>query len=265
MSTRDASAELPILHEYAIRAHKLADEVLNQTFNFQESDHFGFMALCFAYKQVEHGRSVQLLVGADQYIDAAIISRVMLEGYIHLAWAALKPEERPFNWRAYVLVTDFRTLKAKLDRGEIVDEVFKTDLTKTLQESATQFLTAAARKNGPEGYPDPYQRTWALNSEGSKVEISAMTSELNDPNLKPLYDELSQVIHWTPRGIGEHIQRSDTNVKVSFDKPFPAAMAASVSFIATTQTTLLLAHHFKLEMRASVEQLIKEYKRQLHI
>jgi Family of unknown function (DUF5677) len=265
MSTRDASAELPILHEFANRAHQLADEALAKKFNFPETDHFGFMTLCFASKQIEHSRSIQLLVGAGQYIDAAIIARVMLEGYVQLAWAALKPEERAFNWRAYVLVTDFRTLKAKLDRGEIVDEAFKSNLKQDLQKSATQFLTAKARENGLENYPDPYQRTWAVSSNGLKIDIADMTKELNDPNLKPLYEELSQLIHWTTRGIGEHIQRNEAKVNVSFDKPFPAAMAASVSFIATTKTTLLLAHHFNLAIRTNVEQLTEEYKMRLHI
>ena len=260
---RNAERDLPLVRRHTQRMLELIELRTKKGFKLNESDHFGFMALCFVYKQLEHAHAIAILVDAEQYADADILARVMLEGLILLGWASLLPEERGHRWRAYALVSDWKVLVEKKRHGEEVNPEVEQDIQLRLSELDVPFLTSAARKNGTEGYPDPYQKSWRVNSDGSKVELSNMVDELKNPLLKELYEDLSQLGHWTPRGIGENIKRNGLSVRLEFRSKNYAARACSVTFQALGDTLQILSAHFGLNMENELRNIFDDYLKEL--
>jgi hypothetical protein len=89
--------------EYISKAHASGDKLSNLVLDMLRlvkldptKDQLGLMIASFGYKQLEHFKSIRLLVDAGQHRDAVVISRVMMEGFIVLNWASLGPE-RPIN------------------------------------------------------------------------------------------------------------------------------------------------------------------------
>ena len=259
---RNAEHDFPIIRKHTQRMLELVELRTKKDFKLNELDHFGFMALCFTYKQLEHAHSIEILVDSGQYIDAAILARVMLEGFLLLGWASLLPEERGLRWRAYALVSDFKLLMEKKHRGEEVNTDVEKELRLRLSEFDEPFLTSIARKNGKEKYPDPYQKSWRVHADGSKVELRDMVDDLKDPQLKELYENLSQFGHWTPRGIGE-IKRDDLNVRIEFQSKGYAAQACAATFFVLGYTLEILSRHFGLGMESEVTNAFDDYLREL--
>lgn len=259
---RDPAHDLPIMREHLEAAYAVADSDFLGDVLLADSDHLGFMALCFAYKQFAHARSVMLLLDAHQHIDAATIGRVMLEGLILVAWAALRPDERPLRWRAYSLVSDWKKIQAEAGAPspELVEK--KADLAKRLIEHP-EFLTGGARKHGPASFPDPYQANWRLDANGSKVELRDMAAELEDPALKVLYDELSQAAHWTPRGVAIDVSSEEDRTTFAFTSATQAAMACGAAFLSLTQTAMLLHQHYRGQPHVRMQNVFDSYVRRL--
>lgn len=261
---RNAESDLPIMRKHTQRMLELVLLRTKEDFQLNETDHFGFMALCFVYKQLEHARSILILIDEGQYIDAAILARVMLEGFILLGWASLLPDERGLRWRSYALISDWKLLVEKKRRGEEVDPDVERELRLRLSELDAPFLTANARKNGKEKYPDPYQKSWRVHPNGSKVELNEMVDDLKDPQLKDLYENLSQFGHWTPRGIGK-IKRNDLSVRLEFRSKSYAAQACAATYLVLGHTLEILSRHFKLNLESEVENVIDDYLKELRV
>lgn len=255
---RNSEVDLPVLHHYARQMFLLAEEIFNSGFMVSDADHFGFMALCYGGKQLEHARSIGLLVDSYQYVDAAILSRVMLEGLVHLGWASLKADERGLRWRAYVLVSDWKLLQIKKEAGENTDLMVEKELKERLSQLGLPYLTKKARKGSSDAYADPYQNTWMVDAEGSKIELSEMIQEIGDTQLKMLYDSLSQYIHWTPRGVGELIRRDKGGVSFGDPPSNLAAMSCAVATQMLGHTLEIISSHFDLGMGEKVKKLFQE-------
>jgi hypothetical protein len=260
---RNADSDLPIIRKHVQHMLELFDLRTKGSFNLDESDHFGFMALCFSYKQLEHAHSIAILVDAGQYADANILARVMLEGLVLLGWASLLPEERGHRWRAYALVSDWKVLVEKKQRGEEVAPEVEQNLKLRLTELGEPFLTSSARKNGIENYPNPYQKSWQVNPDGSKVELSKMIDDLNNPQLKELYENLSQLGHWTPRGIGENIRRDGSGVWLELESKGYAAQACAVTFQVLGHTLEIVSAHLRLGAEIEVQNVFDSYLKEL--
>lgn len=67
-----------------------------------------FMAMAFVTKQLEHVQTIEGLVGMGIHRDTELISRVVIEGFIQLAWAFARNiairVERTGRWLAYEFV-----------------------------------------------------------------------------------------------------------------------------------------------------------------
>lgn len=123
-----ASKDKPILRAFAERLLRLAAEVTRPPLPYDEHDHLGFMALCFVSKQMEHLRSVCMLIAVGRDRDAALIARSMVEGMGLLLWAARKPTERPLLWRSSVWVEEWCQLQTKEAPGEDIETSRKLDI-----------------------------------------------------------------------------------------------------------------------------------------
>ena len=256
---RNPEIDVPILGQYCHDCHNLALETFAPSISTNEADHFGFMAVCFVRTQLTHSESCLTLVNQNLLIGSEVIARVMLKGAILLAWAGLEPSIRPLRWRAFCLVLDWRTICELESEGKTVDQNQKAEIEDRLREFP-EFLTKKAHQHGCEKYKDPYQKTWTVDSDGAKLSIPQMATELKDPNLKLLYDSLSQHIHWTPLGFGQGIKRSDDRVSISFNTSRLCAQVLSAHFLALVTTFNAAAQHFNLPNLVKLHQLVKNYQ-----
>lgn len=262
---RTAETDLPILHKYAGAFFQLIEPQFSRTIKVSESDHFGFMALCFTHKQIEHARSLGILIDAQQHSDAAILARVMLEGLIYILWARLDKDDRPLAWRSFALVSDHETLLKAKSRGEHIDEMTEATLRERLAEEAKRFRTKSAIKQGAENFPNPYQKSWNVDKDGRKIELSEMVIEIGDPLLKELYDDLSQLGHWTVRGIGPLLRRSENGIKIDFNSSVSAAQACAVCIQSLGATSKAAAEHFNLPLLPKIDELFNDYLAELGV
>lgn len=262
---RTADTDLPILHKYAGAFFQLIEPQFSRTIKVSESDHFGFMALCFTHKQIEHARSLGILIDARQYSDAAILARVMLEGLIYILWARLDKNDRSLAWRSFALVSDYETLLKAKNRGEHVDEITEANLHERLSEEAKRFRTKNAIKQGAENLQNPYQRNWNVDKDGRRIELSEMVSEIGDPFLKELYDDLSQLGHWTVRGIGPLLRRSENGIKIDFNSSVSAAQACAACIQSLGATSKAAAEHFSLPLAPKIDELFIDYLAELGV
>lgn len=247
-----------IFHRYAGEMFKLVEPAFSQRINFKENDHFGFMSACFVNKQIEHARSLGILVDSGQYKDAEIISRVMLEGLIFILWARIDIDDRAFAWRSYSLVSDLDTMMKMKEKGEVVDQNQELELRNLLEQNANRFLTRKARLD-PTAYNNPYVRYWNVDKFGKKVELSQMAEELQDKSLKTLYDDLSQYSHWTPRGVGSSINKTKSGISMSFDSVYSAITACAVCIQSLGGTAKAASEHFGLGIHEDLDILFEKY------
>lgn len=136
LAEQRAEQALPELRDWLYRLLALTDEMAYGV-KYSDEDHLSFMALCFLGKQVDHARSVILLIPSR---DAVLVARSMIEGLVKLLWAESHPDVLTLKWRAFSYVHDWRVLREKARKGEAVDEDRRTSIEEALREFGEQFL-----------------------------------------------------------------------------------------------------------------------------
>lgn len=256
MKKPDPKKDLPVLRKHIERMIITTEKVIDRRFSYDESDHYAFMLLCFLMKQSEHLRSVAILVDAVQCRDATAIARMMLEGMSTLMWAACDHTNRPLQWRAYALVSDWELLNDKKANGEYVDSEMEKRLSDRLRQHGPKYLTKRARRGGANDTDWRFQKTWLLDAEGSHITRSSMFEEIKGESLYELYEDFSQWLHWTPRALGNCIERNeDGRTTYNPNSYHQAAQALAVAFLTTLQTLQLVYEHFKIQSKPPLDQL----------
>lgn len=252
-----AFRHLPSLISFSDELIGLAEDILGRDIRYSETDHLGFMALCFVSEQVEHLKSIRVLVDHGYHRDAGLIARSMMEGLCLLLWAAKDSPSRPLLWRSYAYVEDFRLMKRKEAAGESIEPARRTEIEKMLNQYGGQFLTKKARKAQREGKPvptDPYRRTW-----GGRP-VDQICDEVQGRLLyEHIYRGMSELIHWSPRGLGTAITRNGQGVTYSGVSPENAATALAVGFQALLQSFEILDEHLQLGEMQRLNQLRERY------
>lgn len=258
-----ASMNTPILRAFAERLLRLAAEITQPPLPYDDHDHLGFMTLCFVSKQMEHLRSVCMLIDAGRDRDAALIARSMVEGLGLLLWAALKPTERPLLWRSYVWVEDWRLLQTKEAAGEDTETSQKLEIQAQLDGYGHQFLTRKAKRRIAAGHPlpsDPYRPNWA------GVTIADVLREVGGlPLYESIYRQISGWIHWSPGAIGMAIERNQGSVGYVEADPESAATALAAGFQALFETVRELDAHFECGFADRLTELRDDLLTQLGI
>ncbi len=85
-------------------------------YNLDDSDHLGFMTLCFLSKQIDHMVAVLKLF---PHPDMQLIARTMIEGLSQLLWCFKEPEQA-FLWRGYAWISDWRLSREMIAKGQEV-------------------------------------------------------------------------------------------------------------------------------------------------
>lgn len=159
VKTPSASDDMAHLRQHLEGLLRVWDRVFSKPIAHDDS-HLAFMALAFAARQGEHARNVLRLQRA---VDTVLITRSMFEGLCQLLWAAHAPDDRPWRWRAFAYVQDWRTLQRKINAHEPVppDELVKVE--DGVKHHGDLFLNAKAREATAHGKPlpaNPYVPHW---------------------------------------------------------------------------------------------------------
>lgn len=255
-----AQQDLPGLRRWVNDLLALTDEIM-QRVPYSEEDHFGFMALCFIGKQVDHTKSILML---DENPDVALIARSMIEGLCQLLWTAKDSYARGLQWRAYIYIQDWRVMRKKIAAGEYVDKETQARTEKGVRLYGDQFLRSEARKKRTKGEPlpkDPYRKGWTGH------QVRQICEEVKGELLYlHLYRLFSDYHHWNPSGLGVAIKRQQNQVVYSSRSPQLTAAALTTAFHCLLQTVEVVDRHLGLGVARKFAELrdafIARYKAQ---
>jgi Family of unknown function (DUF5677) len=252
---KDLNKILAMSQLHAAEIYDYVDMHVAQPRKINEQDHFAFVAHSFLHKQVAHARSINLLMEAGLSSDALILSRVMLEGLIYIAWMYEDSDKRARKYRAFALIEDFRKIRDRDKRGLMVTKEQREMVETRLNELGPEYRSKAARSKALSHGDDPFQPSWNYDDQGAKIRISAMAEELGDKNLKPLYDELSQWSHWSIDGIAHNLIRTENAVRITSGNVCDAIRTCKVVAMSLSGTAIALSSHLKLGFETDLQAM----------
>jgi hypothetical protein len=263
----DFDKEIPKLRSYAFELANLTLDILKQS-KYEEYDHLMFMTSTFVCKQLGHIKSVLTLTDFGQYKDALSIARVMIEGYAILLWANKEPTVRPLNWRAYVLIDQFRRSFGRPDYAE-----HQEYLEIMLDRYCRKYLRDEYKtKPQRDIVPDNYLGTWRRDDSNDKNKFITITIEkvFEDVGLKEihdhLYDPASGWMHWDSFSMAETIERkADGGIICGLDPKYLGAAAIASGMQALFGSASLLDEHLKLGFSARLMDFHKRIEEGIEI
>lgn len=218
-----AARRLPAdLRKLRRRIAKVTDILSRCSFSEAElqrgQGYWRFMVLCFATKQLEHGRSVLSLRHTS---DSSLIARSMLEGVALLGEAQSNPESEARRWFDFDAVMAFREAKTRRHleqigaardlpiNGRTIGDL-EAEAKRDLVRVGGQFLSPESRKRKEKGLPslaDPYAKTWHARSITEILRRDA-------PRAFLVWSAMSESHHFRPRHFARALRRSGDAIKI---------------------------------------------------
>jgi hypothetical protein len=240
---RDGEApEFRFLMTRVSEALSLAAECSSSTRIFDEDD-FGFMAIHFLYKQMDHAESVQILAPRR---DCSLVARSMIDGLYQLLWTYQEATERARRWRSFSIINDWRLIQEQLSMGLEADESAKRRTEAGLNEFGAIHRTKKAANSSQ----DPFHKTW----HGS-IRLPDMASLVGRDLYDHVYTDLSDWEHWGVRGIGDAISRKGNQILFTSNSERIACQSLAVAFQCLIQILEVLDHHLKLGKVEAINHL----------
>jgi len=234
--------EVPFLHDQVKKALALADDV-SRRITINESDDFGFMAIQFLYKQIQHAESLLVLLPRR---DAGLVARTMIDGLYQLLWASQVREERGSLWRSFSIIHDWRLIQGRLKIGIAVDE---TVIRRN--EAALKALGNRHRFKKPKpNSPDPYSKRWH-----GGVSLAEMAAAVDRELYDGPYAELSDWEHWGVSGIGDSIVRENDRMVTESNSDRVADLSLLAAFQCLLQTLEVADAHLSLGIKDAIQTL----------
>lgn len=250
-----------IFDEYMPKAYIIVEklsksvlDMLNQVRLDPVNDRFGLMVASFAYKQLEHLKSVTMLGKAGQYRDATAISRIMMEGVIVLKWAGEEPAERSLDWISYSAVENYR-----LFYGTPAYEKQKTQIESNLKRYGIKFLKKDSQKKPiDKTTPEDYIKSWREN----KKPITALFNETKHIELfKSVYVPVSGWVHWDSLSLQQAISVNDEgDIIYGIETKHLGVAALALGIDSLNETARLLDSHFALGCITRLIELSKGHR-----
>jgi hypothetical protein len=239
---------------------KLALDMLQHVKLDPEKDYLGLMAASFAYKQLEHFKSIRLLVDAGQYRDAVAICRIMMEGVIILKWASEEPTERPLNWIKYSAVERYRRLYDTPMYAE-----HKALIESDLKLYGNQFLKKESRtKPFSEITPNDYIPNWRGIPAGDKFEKKGIKDIFKDTGHgeihETIYNPSSGWLHWDSLSLQEAVGIDGGAFIYGVETKHLGVASLAVGFDSLNETSNLLDDHFKLGYTSKLTNLGNDHR-----
>ena len=258
----DLDKELVGLNSCANKLAEIVIDMLPQA-KFGEYDHLKFMGATFVCKQLEHLKSILILVDAGQYNDAWSIARVMVEGLAILQWANTEPSKHPLNWRAYVWVDQFKMLY-----GTPEYDKHKAEIDEALDKQCRQYLKAESKdKPQKDIIPDDYLTGWRReDDENGKFINKRVINIFKDVGLENIhegiYSPASGWIHWDSMSMAKCIERSPEGaIKWTVDLKYLGAAALSSGIHALYASAMILDGNFDLGFASKLTEAFKTHPR----
>jgi Family of unknown function (DUF5677) len=242
--------EVPFLHDQVKKVLALADQK-SRSISIREDDDFGFMAIQFLYKQIQHAESLLLLVPRR---DAGLIARTMIDGLYQLLWSYHAPAERARLWRSYSIIHDWRLMQGRLKEGIAVDEA---EIKKN--DAGIKAFGDLHRLKKPKPHSsDPYHKNWH-----GGVKLADMADVVGRELYDGPYAELSDWEHWGVSGIGEAIFRKDDHAVVNTNSDRVAGLSLLAAFQCLLQTLEVADAHLSLNITDTVTALGENFRKTL--
>ncbi len=174
-----AIESMPILQAVALNLVRISDEILEKHIPYNEDNSADKMVLSFTQKQLEHFRSLRILIDAEAHRDSALIARAMLEGYGRLQWALADQPKRTELWKWYGLILDWRQVQANENHGFTYTDKQKVEIGALMAQHGEDYIKdklqkkqAAAKEAGVvKPLPaDPWAYDWTNVSVRSMFE-----------------------------------------------------------------------------------------------
>lgn len=249
-----SKSDLPGLKEWANTLLRFSENMLTRT-RYAKDDHLAFMTLCFLSKQIDHMKSILLLVPSR---DAILIARSMIEGLCQLLWAANSPEELPLRWRVYSAIYDWRLIKKKEALGEVID---KGQLDSTMDKVLRHGEMFLKNKYKGHGFQledlrnDPFQNNWRDGQSIESICVKVGGTKLYEK----AYKRFSAWHHWDCTGLGQAIRRKENKVIYTSLSESDSAMALAIAFQCLIETIQLADSHFKLGLGKDITDMKERY------
>lgn len=258
MANDRVTQELPEFMHFATELIQYIEKFTTQKIRYKSDDHLAYMALSFVSKQLEHLKSIRLLVEAGHGRDAALISRSMSEGLSYLLWAASEPSKRPLRWRKFINIEIFRSMIDRETRGEVIAPEIRANVLSTLSAMGNEFYREDAKKALQKGNKlpdDPYIYNWY-----DPLKIKTIFSAVEGLSLyKGPYKKTSQWIHWSPLGLSLAIEKSASLSTYSGNSPEDSIGALAAGFQALYESFKLLNDHLKLGHDKFIDDIRNSY------
>lgn len=224
-----------------------------------QKDYLGLMICSFAYKQLEHLKSVHLLIDGGQHRDAQAIARIMMEGFAKLKWASGAPIERSRDWIEYSAVERFRIFYNKPQYTK-----YKSEIELGLKEHGTKFLKKESKaKPLSEITPDDYITNWRLIPKGDNFNKRSVKDVFKDLGYEEvhemIYSPLSDWIHWGSLSLQGAISVTDDALVYGTETKHLGVISLAVAFDSLNDTAKLLDDHFKLGYTSRLTKLSKDH------
>lgn len=217
-----------------------------------EEDDFGFMAMTFLCRQIDHAESVLLLLPRR---DSILIARSMFDGLCQLLWAYRDKEVRGHQWRSFAWVYDWKLAQVQKAEGNEVDEEMLVRIEKVLEKHGHIF-----KKKG-NNHKDPYHKTWLGSKKLQDIAIEVEGQEL----YATAYSAMSDWAHWGLAGIAEAISRDNGRITFTTNSDKSTWGALTMSYQALFQTTQMVDIHLHLNKQASLGKLYDDFIRGMKI
>lgn len=260
----DAKVErdLPLLQQKLKDLLGAVCDIPGKNYSFDDADHFAFMLLAFLAKQKEHARSVACLTLAGHGRDAGLVVRSMLEGLTQLKWAAQDLEARPFRWRAFTYICDWRKINEILQEGGSVSPDVISKTHDAIAQFGERFWTKQARQCHEAGKPlpkDPYNKSW-LGGGGYTRLFAEVEAHILRKNI---YSPYSAWHHWSPEGMGAALHRSTAKISYSPPSARDSALALATCFQSLVEVAQATDSYLELGFETTLQSLVDDYVRSI--
>ena len=251
-----AQRNIPGLRRRLSQLLDLVMEIMKEPLETSKEDHFRLMAFCFLGRQVEHAKTILLLIDNEREIDAQLICRSMVEGLTQLLWTASDPQTRALLWRSYTFIEVWKQIQRMKAIDEPVDENLLSYVNKGLSIYGELYYTRKARDKKEQNLPlpkDPYYKNWYGDN------LLNITKEVEG---EPIYNEILRPQaawhHWSSMSFGKIITIDNAVMSLSYFSSFTTAIILSCCLLCLGQTAELVNRHLKLNCGSRLEDMKNE-------
>jgi hypothetical protein len=210
-----------------------------------EGDDFGFMAVNFLNKQIDHAGSLLLLIPRR---DTCLIARTMFDGICQLRWAYQSAAERGRQWRAFSWVCDWRRMTTELASGCKVDDMDQVKIKAGIAEIGSMFRRSPSNSSVSS---DPYHRHWR-----GRMHLSDMASAIGvAEDYEEFYASMSAWEHWDPGSFGDALSRRENKVTYLPESIRVSVQSMLLGIQTLLQTLEIVDAHLHLSNREKINLL----------